>query len=528
MCFLRPFRSRPALGLLAVFAWASSANAQAPKSALPADTFTFRVLSEPSTLDWNRAHTVVENYLLTNLMEGLVELDEKLQVRPALAESFTRSPDGKKWTYRLRANAKWSDGVPLRAQDFVHSWKRLLTAATGASYAYLLFDVVNAEAYFKGEVKDFAQVGVVAKDDRTLEVTLARPVSYWQYIPSFWVTYPLREDVVAKHGAGWARPGKMVTVGAYTLAAHEVDSRIVFDLNPHYWGQRGNVKKVVAQIVKDDSTALTLYEAGKLDYLTDIPSLDLKRLAGRADLRSFPYLKTGYLGFSTNVEAVRDARVRRAIAMAIDKSKFGELLHGGQKAASSFLPPLMPGYDAKVGLPFDPVRARKELEAAGVKPDSLTVSMTIPNWERPTTIAQYVQSELKKNLGLNVTVQPFDHKAFRAQLNLHKFASYVLSWSADYPDPDNFMAIFEGDAGNNRTTWKNARYDELVTQARLTAGAAERKRLYAEAQRILLEKDAVIVPLYHESNLALVNPRVKGFALSPINYFYIRKVNLGR
>lgn len=505
----------------------STTAVAAPKSALPADTFTFRVLSEPSTLDWNRAHTVVENYLLTNLMEGLVELDEKLAVKPALAESWKKSPDGKKYTFQIRKAAKWSDGVPLKAQDFVTSWKRLLTASTGASYAYLLFDVVNAEAYFKGQVKDFSQVGVVAKGDHTLEVTLARAVDYWKYIPSFWVTYPLRQDILDKYGAAWARPGKMVTVGPYVLASHEIDSKLVFDVNPHYWGMRGNVKKVVAQIVKDDSTALTLYESGQLDYLTDIPSLDLKRLSGRPDLKSFPYLKTGYLGFSINVDAVRDARVRRALAMGFDKSKFGELLHGGQKPATGFLPPLMPMHDSKVGLPFDVARAKRELAASGAG-KSITVSMTIPNFERASTISQYLQSEWKKNLGVDVTIQPFDHKTFRAQLNLHKFASYVLSWSADYPDPDNFMAIFEGDAGNNRTTWKNPRYDELVGKARVSQNPVERKRLYSEAQKLLLETDAVIVPLYYESNLALVSPRVKGFALSPINYFYIRKVNLGR
>jgi oligopeptide transport system substrate-binding protein len=159
-------------------------------------TFTFRLLGDPETLDWNRAHTSVETHLLINLMEGLVSYDKDLGVIPALAETWTRSSDGKTYTFKLRKGVKWSDGVPLTAKDFVYSWKRLLSPVTSASYAYLLFEVEGAEDFYKGKSADFSTVGVSAPDDSTFVVKLRNPVAYFIHIPTFWVTFPLREDVV--------------------------------------------------------------------------------------------------------------------------------------------------------------------------------------------------------------------------------------------------------------------------------------------------------------------------------------------
>ena len=148
------------------------------------------------------------------------------------------------------------------------------------------------------------------------------------------------------------------------------------------------------------------------------------------------------------------------------------------------------------------------------------------NWDKAVTIGQFIQGELKKNLGITAVLQPFDHKTFRAQLDLHAFALFESSWSADYPDPDNFLSLFLSDTGNNRTTWKNAKYDQLVLKARYHQNAREREKLYLEAQKILQEQEAVVLPLYYEPNMALVRSRVEGLELNPINYLLLRKVML--
>jgi oligopeptide transport system substrate-binding protein len=461
-------------------------------------------------------------------MEGLISFDSQFKTAPALAQSWKISPDGKTYTFNLRPGVKWSDGVELRARDFVYSWKRLLSPATAASYAYLLFDIEGAEAFNRGQIKDFDQVGVKAINDLTLQVKLKKPVAHWIYIPTFWVTFPLREDVVTKHGSAWESPGRMVTLGPYTLASHDLDSKIVMTANPNYYGAKGNIETITGLIVKDDSTALTLYETGKLDFLTDISTLDLKRLEGKPELKTFPYLKTGYLGFVLNRYPVSNVHLRKAIAMAIDKSRLQAILHGGQQPATSFVPPGMLAHSKSEGLPFDPERAKSELKLSGVETigGKAQLDLILPNWDKQLTLAQFIQNELKKNLNLNVVLQPFDHKTFRAQLDLHAFPLFEGSWSADYPDPDNFMSIFLADSGNNRSQWKSAKYDELVLSARFTQDAKAREAKYRQASKILLEEDAVVLPLYYEPNMALVRSRVKGLELNPLNYLLLKKVNL--
>ncbi len=522
-----------ALGVAALFfsctPGSSAPPAAAASGAAGAETFSFRLLGEPETLDWNKAHTPVETYILMNLMEGLVAYDSNLKVEPSLAASWSQSKDGLTYTFKLRPGVKWSDGVGLKARDFAFSWKRLLAPTTAASYAYLLFDIEGAEDFNRGKIKDFAQVGVKALDDLTLQVKLAHPVAYWIHIPTFWVTFPLREDVVEKNGtASWATPGRIVTLGPYTLAAHDVDSKIVLAANPSYYGTKGNIKQVVGLIVRDDSTALSLYEAGKLDFLTDIATLDLKRLEGKPELKRFPYLKTGYLGFVVDKFPMNSRKVRRAIAMAIDRSKLPEILHGGQQPASSFVPPGMMGYSKNIGLGFDPVKARAELDSSGVDlSKTLNVEILMPNWDKPLMLGQFIQNELKKNLGIKTTLQPFDHKTYRAQIDLHAYPMYEGSWSADYPDPDNFLSLFLGASGNNRTQWKSAAYDELVVRGRQLRDGKAREKIYLESQKLLLEEEVVIFPLYYEPNLALVRSRVKGLELNPLNYLMLKKVNLG-
>ena len=511
---------------IALFGGCAARSAQVENAAI---NFTFRLLGEPETLDWNKAHTPIETYILMNLMEGLVSFDSKLNVVPAIAVRWTTSPDGRTYTFYLRPDAKWSDGVYLKAKDFVYSWKRLLSPLTAASYAYLLFDIEGAEFYNKGKIQDFDAVGVKALDDYTLQVKLSRPVAHWIYIPTFWVTFPLREDIVATHGNTWDSPGKMVTAGPYKLIGHDHDSKIILKPNPYYFGLRGNVEQITALIITDDSTALSLYESGKLDFLTDLSTLDLKKLAGNHELKKYPYLKTGYLGFAVNKFPLSNPAFRRAIAMAIDKSKLGEIMHGGQQAATSFVPPGMMSYSKSLGLPFNPALARAELRKSGIEgTSSIQLEMILPNWAKPMILAQYIQNELKKNLGLEVSLQPYDHKTFRAQVDMHQYPLFEGSWSADYPDPDNFLSLFLGSSGNNRTTWKNEKYDDLVLNGRSVQNKKIREKIYYDVQKILLEENAVIVPLYYEPNMALVRSKVQGLELNPLNYLLLKKVSIGK
>ncbi|MEK7689813.1 MAG: peptide ABC transporter substrate-binding protein, partial [Bdellovibrionota bacterium] len=444
------------------------------------------------------------------------------EITPALAESWIRSKNGLTYTFRLRKDAKWTDGVPLKAEDFVYSWRRLLDPKTAASYAYLLFDISGAEGFNRGTSTDPASVGVRALDDQTLEVKLARPTAHWLHIPTFWVTYPMRRDVVEKHGSSWDQPGKIITIGPFTLAAREPDQKIVMkSYEGYYKKRRGNISEAVGLIIKEDSTALGLYETGKLDFMTDIPPMEISRLSSSPDYRVFPYLKTVYLGFVIDRFPVDQLEARRAIAQAIDKSLFGKVLAGGQEAAPAWLPPslILGGQQAAYSPPFDQAKAKAAFASLTFEPDRpVNWELVFLNAEKTMTAAQFIQAELKKTLGIELKLQPYDNKTFRKQVDLKVAPMFLLSWSADYPDADNFMSVFLKDSGNNRTNWSHRGFDERVLGARSLSQPLARGKLYAEASKFILADDIVIVPLYHEPNLTLIRPRVRNFALDPLNY----------
>lgn len=525
---MRQFHLLCVLGLLSWFGSALlSQRVDAAVQSKKINTITFRIRAEPESLDWNKAHTTVEAYLLMNLMEGLVTFDRDLNVVPALAESWKVSSDGKVYTFQLRADVKWSDGVPLKAEDFIYSWKRLLSPLTGATYAYSLFDIQGAEDFNKGKILDFNQVGVKALNARTLQVTLKSPIPYWTSLLTFWVTFPLRKDVVDQYGSSWDTPGKMVTVGPYALQSHEFDSHYILKANPMYYGKHGNVDQVIARILKDDHEAMAQYEAGKIDFLTDLTQVLTASLSQRKDLFKFPCLKTGFLGFVTNKYPTSDVKFRRAIAMGIDRSKIARFSYGAQIPASSLVPPGIMGYSQTLGVAFNPTQAKAELKEMGFAPgEPVQIDYVLPNWDKSLAMGEFIKKELKTNIGVDVDLHPLENKAYRTQLDLQGYPLYDLSWTADYPDPDNFLSLFLGDSGNTPNAWKSKPFDRAVERARLLVDRKQRENVYLDLQRLIQEKEVVVLPLYYEPNLAFIHSRVKNFELSPMDYLYLRNVHV--
>ncbi len=493
-------------------------------------TFSFRIRGEPETLDWNRAHSPVEAALLMNLMEGLVAVDNQLQVVPALAESWQISKDQKTYTFRLRPGVRWSDGVELKAKDFVYSWRRLLSPMTAASYSYFLFDIEGAQAFHEGKFQSFSQVGVKALDDYVLEVRLARPVAHWITIPAFWVTFPMRQDVVEEYGAGWEAPGHMVNLGPFSLVTHEFGSKLVLKANPNYYRSHGNLERVLVQIIPDDAEAIALFEAGKLDFLTDISGADLNKIRKKPEYKVFSHLKTAYLGFVVDRYPISNLKLRKAIAMSLDRSQlFGSnsKLQEESKVATSFVPPGMLGYSKAVGLSFNPIQARKELQSSGLDlKQSFALDYILPNWDHSISVSHWVRDQVKKNLGIRVNPNPMENKVFRSELDFHSAPLFDASWTADYPDPDNFLSIFLSNSGNNRTSWKNSQYDAGVEKARQDSDLKKREKIYIDLQRQLQEEDVVMVPLYYQPNLALVSTRAKNVQLNPLDFLYLRSVDV--
>ena len=495
-------------------------------SSARASVFKFRLLAEPTTFDWHLASTSVETPLMMNLMEGLTEVDEKLKPTPCLAEKITISKDQKTYTFTLRKNVKWSDGIPLKAQDFYEGWKRLLSPATAGPYAYLLYDVVGAEDFNKKTASDFSKVAITVKDDATIVVTLRKPVAYFQYLTSFWPLFPMRKDLIDKDPNGWTKPGKLVTLGAYVLDQYQLQTKITMKANPHYWRKVGNVTEVVAQIIKDSATAVNVFKNGGIQMMQDFAPNDLKLVRPMPEFKSFPYLKTHYIAFRVKGSAAENKYLRLAIASAINRKPIPSILNGSEKIATSFIPPRVVGHDPKLELDFDPAKAKEYLKKSGLKPAELKLELVARNSERPQIMAQYIQSELKKNLGIDLQIQLFDHKVFRSQITSTTYPMMLMVWAGDYPDGDTFMQLFESGTGNNLTHFSNAKYDEDIQKAREDWNTLKRERLYKEAQTVLQVDEAAIIPLYYEDNEALVAKQVKGFNINPIGYYFIKDVNL--
>lgn len=493
------------------------------------DTLRMRLPGEPPTLDWSLATDNVSKEVIQNLQEGLVQQDADSKARPAMAESWTVSPDGLTYTFKLRQDFKWSDGQPVVAQHFVDSWERLLNAKTGAEYAYFLFDLKNGEEYQKGQVKDFAQVGVKAPDAHTLIVTLKRPVAYWIYIPSFWVTFPIRKDLIEKHGDKWMEAGNAVTSGPYVLKGWEHESRLALEKNPHYPAspETANMPpKAEFRVIKDDATAISVFEGGGLDIVRDLPPVQVPALSARKEFVSSPYLRGYYFAFNIKDPSVADLRVRKALAMAIDRNELKgvKALEPLITPMSSWIPQGLLGHNPERGIKFNATEAKKLWDSLPKKPEKL--ELWFDQKEMNSIVAQNLQAQWKKVLGVDVQLTNQEWKVYLKTLHTKAPALWRMGWGADYPDPDTFMNLFICGSGNNFTGLCDKTFDAAVNKAGSRGTDAERKAAYDAAQKILLEDQVAIVPLFQQTNLHLVTQRVSGFRVNPMGDFEFKSLQL--
>lgn len=494
----------------------------------PKNEFRFLMTGEPPTVDWSVATDHISKDIINNIMEGLVQLDENLNVYPAIAESWDISNGGKRYTFHLRKDVLWNDGRLLRAQDFRDGWERLLNPRTASEYAYFLFDIANAKQYNAGKIKDFNQVGVHVKDDHTLVVNLWQPASYFISLHSFWVTFPLRKDIIEHFGNQWTNPENIVTLGPFKLKLWEHDYRVVLENNPLYYGKKPKIEKITAYIVNEDSTALSLYETGKIDIIRKIPPVAIAKYKTRSDYYSWPFLRGYYYGFNTKKKPFDDVRVRRAFAMAIDRTQFPKILGGNQIPLTSWVPKGMPGYEPLIGLNFNMKKAREWLAVAGY-PDGKgfpKFQMVYDSRDDNKIVAENLQNQLKENLNVEAEILNHEWKIHLKQLDTDPPHFWRLGWGADFPDPDNFLNLFTSYSGNNKTRWANAEYDQLIAAGAREFDPEKRLSLYRRAQQILTEEDVPIIPLFIESINYLIQPHVHGYRIDAMETHILKNVTI--
>lgn len=495
------------------------------------ETLRVALETEPPTLDWHKATDTTSSTITTNIMDGLVDYDladPNSSIRPSLAASWSSSSDQRVWTFTLQEGVRWTDGVEFTAQHVVDGWERLLDPMTASEYAYFLFNIKNAEAYNKGDITDFEEVGVKVNDEGQLVVELEQPKTYFPMLLTHSSTYPVRKDIVEKHGDAWTRPNNIVTIGPYKLKVWDHDRALVLERNEDYFGEPAKLKNVLFFIINELSTALNMFERGELDALNSVPSLELSRIRELPQYKNHPILGIYYLGFNTTVPPLDNKLVRRALNMAIDREEITNLLAGGQKPITGWLPVGMMGHNPDVGLKFDPEKAKATLDEAGFQDRSQfpRIVLGFNTNENHQRLAENVQAQLRRNLGINIELNNEEWKVYLSSLRMNPPAIFRLGWIGDYPDPDNFLNLMTSTSDNNHTRWGNERFDRLVRRAASMSNQAEREKLYLEAQKLLVEDEVPVIPIYSYTNNLMIADRVENYPMSPMHRFDYRGVSL--
>lgn len=495
-----------------------------------AETLRVNLQTEPPTLDWSKSSDTTSSSVIDNIMDGLVEYDlndKELGLKPALALKWEPSEQAKKWKFTLRGDVVWNDGKPFEASHVVDGWKRLLQKETASPYAYYLFAIKNAKAFNEGKVP-WEQVGVKATTATELNVELEKPMGYFPSLLTHASTFPIRLDAVQKGGDRWTEPKNIITLGAYNLKGWQHDKMIVLERNEKYYGEKALTKYVAGYMIIEQATAINLFDSGKLDVVTNLPSVELKKLRTRKEFNQQGLLTLYYYGINNKKPPMDNVKVRKAIAMAIDRQEIVQLLGGGQMPLSSWVPPGMFGYEPSIGMTFNVEKAKALLKEAGYSDVSKFPKMELKfnTNEDHQRIAENVQAQLKRNLGINVELKNEEWKVYLNTLTTDPPHLYRFGWLADYPDPDNFLSIVTGYSDNNHLNWKNPKFDALIEKGSSLTDKEERRKVYAEAQRILLEEDCAAIPLYSQVVHTLVSPRVHNYPFNAMEIKAFRGVQI--
>lgn len=518
----------PLLGLL-LFAGCTKKAASSPATTSNASPTAPKILrlgngAEPEDLDPQAVDGIPEHHLVMALFEGLVTEDpHDLHPIPGMAESWEISPDGLVYTFHLRANLKWSDGSPLTADDFVQSYRRMLTPAFGSEYSYLLWFVRGAEEYNKGALTDFSAVGFKAPDDRTLKVSLKSPVPFLlKIIASHYSWMPVPVKVIVRYGpidarrSPWTRAGRMVSNGPFMLKAWSPNQKIVLVRNPHYWdAAQVKLDEIHFFPVDDVATEERMFRDGQLDKTQELPvaKIDPYRHDSPGLLRIEPFLGVSYYCFNVTRPPFTDKRVRRALALAINREGIVEsVLHGGQAPAYSLSYPGTAGYFPRARLTGGVPEARRLLAEAGY-PDGRgfpAVELLYNTSDNNRILAEAIQQMWRQNLGIDIQLVNQEWKVTRDALHAHNFTLGRTGWIADYVDPHAFLEGWISGNGNNDGLYSNPEYDRLFHEALQAKTEEARYEAYQKMDAILIE-DCPMITIYHYTRVYALSPKVKGW-----------------
>lgn len=477
--------------------------------------------TEVATIDPHKSQGVPESHVIRDLLEGLVNQDGEGNTIPGVAESW-ETTDNKTFTFHLRKDAKWSNGDPVTAEDFVYSWKRAVDPATASPYAWYMeyTKMVNAKDIVAGK-KDKSELGVKAVDANTLVVELETAVPYFVMMMGHTTVKPVHKATVEKFGDQWTKPGNFVGNGAFSVDKWVVNERLVLKRNDQYWNNNKTVlNKVTFLPIENQVAEMNRFLSGEIDFTNELPTEHFKRLKKEhaEDVSVAGNLCTYYYIFNTKKAPFDDVRVRKAISYAIDRDIVtGAILAQGQKPAYFLTPEITAGFDPE--LPQYGTMSQKErnveaarlLEEAGYGKDNpLNFNLLYNTSENHKKIAVALGSMWKKTLGLKVTLENQEWKTYLSSKDSGDFEVARAGWCGDYNEASSFLTLMKSNNTTGGVHYDSAAYDQIIDKALNSTSEEERKALYLEAEA-LMANDMPIAPIYQYVKSRLLNPHVGGF-----------------
>lgn len=477
---------------------------------------------EPGELDPHIINSAPDYQVVPALFEGLLNFEPAtLAPTPGVAERWTISPDGLTYTFHLRPNAKWSNGDACTAADFLYSFRRALSPALGSQYTLLFHPVRGAADYASGKLTDFASVGFAAPDPHTLILTLAHPTPYLLgMIAGNPVWFPVHRATIERHGTidqrgtGWTRAGHLVGNGAFRLTEWRPNQVIVAEKSPHYW-DAAHVRLQTLRFHAIDSLDAEerSFRAGQLHVAHLPPAKATALLAAKSPLLQItPGLNSAFINVNTTRPALHDARIRRALALALDLPRIAASVNSARMLpADGIIPPGMAGYTRAARLASDPATARTLLAAAGFPGGA-----GFPKLELSTAtggaheLAQAIQQSWRTELGVQVAIVNRESRTHWDQMHAKNYDLALAGWNADYPDASTFLDLWKSGGGWNFSQWNDAHYDALLALAATALDPAARLAHLQACEARLLEEMPVI-PLSFDRFLRLVHVSVRGW-----------------
>lgn len=513
-----------ATGLL-VTACSSKQKANSTGQVASKQVLDWSYLAELATLDPSKVSDAYSGDIINNSMEGLYRLGKNSKIEPGLATQTEVSDDNLTYTFKLRKDDKWSNGDKVTAHDFVYGWRRTVDQKTASPYAYLYSGVKNADAIIKGEAKP-ETLGITAKDEYTLVVTLEKPIPYFQLLLGFEPFLPQNQKAVEKFGDEYGTSAKTMVYNGPFVVEGWTGSNLNWKLNknPNYWDKKKvKLETINFKVNKSTTTSYNLYQSKQLDYTT-LSNEQAKQLAKDPAYSALKQARTTYLEFNQTKESFKNLKIRQALSYAVDRQELAKnIVGGGSQPSLGIVSQGLAQYKGQdfaqaakttVGVSYDKKKAKELLKEglAELGQDKLSFTLMSSDDDVSKKVAEFIQSQLEENLSdVKVSVQSVPLKTRIARGEKGEFDVQLSGWSADFADPISFLDLFTKDNSYNFGKWENAEYDRLIEASKTTDASDKAKRFadLVQASKVLSEHQGV-APLYQTNVPQLTNVTVKG------------------